>query len=51
MHRCGTSLTRDGFIDDVDFDENDQFCLDGQRLVAVSGVYGAHGADGISLPR
>ncbi len=38
IHRCGTSLVKDGFIDDVDFDDNDQLCLDGQRLIEV-GVY------------
>ncbi|NQZ11384.1 MAG: VCBS repeat-containing protein, partial [Algicola sp.] len=41
IHRCPTNLTDDGYIDGVDFDDNDQFCLDGQRLVAISGVYGA----------
>ena len=35
--RCPTTLERDGFIDGVDFDSNDQFCLDGQRLVHISG--------------
>ncbi len=35
--RCPTTVGRDGFIDGVDFDENDQFCLDGQRLVNVGG--------------
>ncbi|MCP3962151.1 MAG: hypothetical protein GY719_30275 [bacterium] len=39
--RCPTTLAQDGFIDGVDFDDNDKFCLDGQRLVAVGGVYGA----------
>ncbi len=26
--RCPTDLTRDGFIDAVDYDDNDQFCLE-----------------------
>lgn len=36
INRCATSLAQDGFIDPVDYDSNDQFCLDGQRLVTVS---------------
>ena len=32
IHRCQTDLTREGYIDAVDYDSNDQFCLDGQRL-------------------
>ncbi|MBU2039152.1 MAG: hypothetical protein KKH95_08415, partial [Gammaproteobacteria bacterium] len=45
ISRCPTDLTRDGFIDGVDYDDNDQFCLDGQRLVLVSGTHGADGAE------
>ena len=40
--RCATTLDQDAFIDGVDFDSNDRFCLDGQRLVAVAGTYGAN---------
>jgi hypothetical protein len=29
----------------VDFDSNDKFCLNGQRLVPVSGAYGAVGTE------
>lgn len=29
----------------MDFDANDRFCLDGQRLMVVSGSYGADGAE------
>ena len=43
--RCGTTLSQDGFIDGVDFDSNDKFCLDGQRLVAYNGTYGANGTE------
>ncbi|NYZ67860.1 hypothetical protein H0A36_17740, partial [Endozoicomonas sp. SM1973] len=43
--RCPTTLIQDGFIDGVDFDDNDKFCLSGERLVAVSGAYGAHGTE------
>lgn len=41
--RRPTSLVQDGFIDGVDFDNNDKFCLDGQRLIVTSGGYGAPG--------
>ena len=41
ISRCATNLTDDGFVDPVDYDENDQFCLDGVRLVydSQNGVY------------
>src|SRR5690606_23288059 len=45
IHRCETSIVRDGYKDGVDYDDNDQFCLDGPRLVAVSGTYGADGTE------
>ncbi|MCB1034610.1 MAG: VCBS repeat-containing protein, partial [Acidobacteria bacterium] len=43
--RCPTTLAQDGFIDGLDFDGNDRFCLDGERLMAVAGVYGADGTE------
>ncbi len=43
--RCPTTLEQDGYIDGVDFDGDDQFCLDGQRLVAISGSAGANGTE------
>lgn len=45
ISRCPTSLSDDGFYDGVDFDVNDQFCLDGKRLILVSGTHGASGAE------
>jgi len=45
--RCPTSFHIDGTasgspgLDPVDYDSNDKFCLNGQRLVPVSGAYGA----------
>ena len=45
--RCPTSYSMDGTaagspgLDPVDYDANDKFCLNGQRLVPVSGTYGA----------
>lgn len=40
ISRCAATLAQDGFIDGVDFDGNDRLCLNGQRLIAVSGTYG-----------
>ncbi len=42
--RIATTKFHDGFIDGVDFDSNDRFALDGQRLILKSGVYGGNGA-------
>ncbi|MCF6185296.1 MAG: FG-GAP-like repeat-containing protein, partial [Bacteroidales bacterium] len=43
--RIPATLYHDGFVDGVDFDANDRFALDGQRLIAVSGSYGAHNTE------
>ncbi|MBN1209562.1 MAG: VCBS repeat-containing protein [Myxococcaceae bacterium] len=40
--RCGRTLAQDGEADAIRFDATDRFCLDGVRLVAVSGTYGGH---------
>ncbi|MCG9684028.1 FG-GAP-like repeat-containing protein [Vibrio sp. Isolate23] len=37
ISRCGKSLYKDGRRGGVNFDDNDRFCLDGQRLIAISG--------------
>ena len=34
--RTGTTLYHQGYIDGVDFDDNDQYMLDGQRLIPVN---------------
>ena len=34
IYRCGRSLAQDGVKDTVNYNINDRFCLDGQRLVA-----------------
>lgn len=39
--RCPQTVAQDGVKGGVNYDANDRFCLDGQRLVAISGVYGA----------
>jgi len=43
--RCSTNYERDGRIDGVNFDENDQFCLGGSRLIPVDGVNGQPGTE------
>jgi hypothetical protein len=35
----------DGAIGGVNYDGNDRFCLDGQRLVAITRTYGSDGAE------
>jgi hypothetical protein len=41
--RISSRIDLDGVIDAVDFDNLDRFALDGQRLIAKDGVYGATG--------
>ncbi len=43
ISRVPATLFHDGLVDGVDFDGNDRFALDGQRLVNTSGEYGADG--------
>ena len=45
IHRCPRTLAQDGAVGGINFDENDRYCLDGQRLVAVSGSNGAIGTE------
>ena len=45
LSRCPASNLYDGFIDPVDFDANDKLCMNGERLVPVSGTYGADGTE------
>lgn len=43
--RCPRTIAQDGAKGGINFDANDRFCLDGQRLVAISGAYGADGTE------
>ncbi len=44
ISRIATRKDIDGFIDGVDFDENDKLALDGQRLILTSGTYWSDGS-------
>jgi len=35
IHRCGATIELDGFKGGVNYDANDRFCLDGDRLIRV----------------
>ena len=45
ISRCPRSIAQDGVRGTIAYDGNDRFCLDGQRLVAISGAYGANGTE------
>ena len=41
--RCPRTYAEDNVHGSVNFDANDRFCMEGERLVAISGTYGADG--------
>ncbi|WP_078119551.1 RHS repeat-associated core domain-containing protein [Thiosocius teredinicola] len=43
--RCGRTLVQDGQLGTVEWKRSDRYCLDGQRLVLVSGTYGEDGSE------
>ncbi|MNK11258.1 hypothetical protein D3C87_292960 [compost metagenome] len=45
VSRCPRTMAQDGVRGGVNFDLNDRYCLDGQRLILVSGTYGAAGSE------
>ncbi|MDR5728113.1 MAG: FG-GAP-like repeat-containing protein [Terriglobia bacterium] len=42
--RCARTITLDSVHGSVNYDMNDRFCLDGQRLMLATGTYGADGS-------
>jgi len=44
LHRCPMTMEQDGQIKAVTLTDSDRLCLDGQRLVLMSGTYGAANA-------
>ncbi len=44
IHRCAKTIAIDGVKGGINIDENDRLCLDGQRLIAVSGDYWSEGS-------
>jgi hypothetical protein len=45
LGRCPRTIAQDGVRGGVNYDANDRFCLDGQRLIVISGNYGADGSE------
>ncbi|WP_315786578.1 MULTISPECIES: FG-GAP-like repeat-containing protein [unclassified Bradyrhizobium] len=45
ISRCPRTIAQDGVRGGINFDANDRFCLDGRRLVAINGAYGADGTE------
>lgn len=43
--RCPKTIAQDGSKTNIKYDSNDRYCLDGQRLIATSGEYGADGTE------
>ncbi|MGJ4945584.1 FG-GAP-like repeat-containing protein [Bradyrhizobium sp. HKCCYLS1011] len=43
--RCPRTPAQDGVLGAVSYDANDRFCMDGERLIAISGTYGADGTE------
>jgi len=45
MGRCPQTVAQDGASGSINYNANDRFCLEGQRLVAISGTYGGDGTE------
>jgi hypothetical protein len=43
--RCQRTVVQDGVLGGVNYDANDRFCMEGQRLILISGTYGADNAE------
>ncbi len=40
IHRCSKTIATDGTKGGVNYDSNDRYCIDGQRLIATAGTNG-----------
>ena len=45
VSRCSRTIAQDGVRGSVNYDGNDRYCLDGQRLIAISGSEGGDGTE------
>ena len=45
INRCPQTVVQDGMGTGITAGANDRFCLNGKRLVLVSGTYGGNGAE------
>ena len=45
VHRCPKTVAQDSERGGINFDTDDRFCVDKQRLIVISGTYGADGAE------
>ncbi|WP_288407226.1 SpvB/TcaC N-terminal domain-containing protein, partial [uncultured Herbaspirillum sp.] len=45
ISRCPRTMAQDGVRGGVNYDLNDRYCLDGQRLIAVNGTDGGNGTE------
>lgn len=43
--RCPKTMAQDSVRGSVNYDANDRFCMEGQRLILITGVYGADGSE------
>src|ERR1700719_1738654 len=43
--RCPQTVAQDGVLVAVTYSPSDRFCLEGQRLIAINGAYGADGTE------
>jgi RHS repeat-associated protein len=44
ISRCGKTIAQDGYNQSPQYTKDDAYCLDGQRLLYISGDYGAAGS-------
>ncbi len=45
ISRCAANLAQDGYVVGINYDSADRLCLDGRKLIAISGTYGANGTE------